>query len=66
MVDAFGAILTMPLEAARDVIVDTKVLNCGKKVSESFKEAHMLLEMAIAELIVEASGVADDEHIGLC
>lgn len=54
----------MLLEAARDVIVDTKVVKCGGKVSESSKEAHRLLQMARDELIVEASGVADDEHIG--
>lgn len=64
MVDAFGAILNMLLEAAGDVIFDTKVLKCGENVSESFKEAHRLLQMARDELIVEASGVADGEHIG--
>lgn len=64
MVDAFGAMLNMLLEAAGDVIVDTKVLKSGKKVAESFKEADRLLQMARDELIVEASGVADGEHVG--
>ena len=64
MIDAFGTILTMLLEAARDVIVDVKVLKCGRQVFESFKEADRLLQVARDELIVKASGVADDEHIG--
>lgn len=64
MVDTFGAIFNMLLGTAGDVIVDAKVLKCGEKVSESFKEAHRLLQMARDDLIVEASGVADGEHVG--
>ena len=64
MVDAFGAIFNILVEAASDVIGDAKQPQCGKKVSNSYREAHSLLETARDELIVEASGVAAIEHIG--
>ena len=64
IVDAFGAIFSLLVEAVGDVMYDAKQVQCGKKVSKSFKEAQSLLETARDELIVEASGVAAGEHIG--
>ena len=64
LVDAFGAIFNLAVEAVIDVVGDAKQLQCGKKVSKSFTEAQSLLETARDELIVEASGVATGEAIG--
>lgn len=64
LVDAFGAIFNLLVEAVSDVVGDAQQLQCGKKVFKSFKEAQGLLETARDELIVEASGVAAGEHIG--
>ena len=64
IVDSLGAIFSLLVEAAGDVIYDAKQKQCSKKVSKSFEEAHSLLETARDELIVEASGVAAGEHIG--
>ena len=64
IVDAFGAIFNLLVEAVGEVMYDAKQVQCGKKVSKSFKEAQSLLETARDELIVEASGVAAGEHIG--
>lgn len=64
IVDAFGAIFSLLVEAVGDVMYDAKQVQCGKKVSKSFKEAQSLLEIARDELIVEASGVAAGQHIG--
>ncbi|KAL8797355.1 MAG: hypothetical protein Q9195_000510 [Heterodermia aff. obscurata] len=64
IVDAFGAVFSLLVEAVGDVMCDAKQVQCGKKVSKSFNEAQSLLETARDELIVEASGVAAGEHIG--
>ena len=64
IVDAFGAVFNLLVEAVSDVIYDAKQAQCGKKVSKSFTEVQTLLETARDELIVEASGVAAGEHIG--
>ena len=64
IVDALGAVFNVLVEAVYDVVDHAKQAQCGKKVSESFMEAQSLLETARDELIVEASGVADGEHIG--
>ena len=64
IVDAFGVIMNIYIEAVGDVLRDVKETRCGKKVSKSFKEAQDLLERARDELIVEASGVTSGEQIG--
>ena len=64
MVDAFGAIFGLLVEAVGDVMGDPKQEQCGKKAVKAFNEAQSKLETARDELIVEASGVAAGEHIG--
>ena len=64
MVDAFGAIFGLLIEAVGDVMRDPNQGKCGKKAVKAFNEAQSKLETARDELIVEATGVAAGEHIG--
>ena len=69
MVDAFGAVFNMLVEAVRDVRQggiqkQGDKSRVGKKVSEYCSEACQLLEKARDELITEANGVAPTENVG--
>lgn len=69
MVDAFGAVFNMLVEAVRDIRHGGKQKQgekskIGKKVSEYSTEACKLLETARDELITEANGAAPTENVG--
>ena len=69
MVDAFGAVYIMLVEAVRDVKRGVKAqqgenTKVGEKVSEYSAEACRLLETARDELITEANGAAPTENVG--
>ena len=69
MVDAFGAVYNMLVEAVRDAKHGVKPqrgedMKVGKKVSEYSAEACRLLETARDELITEANGAAPTENVG--
>ena len=64
IVDAFGSVFNLLIAAAGELICDAQLVECGKKVQNSFEEALKLFATARDELIVEASGVTSGESIG--